>query len=163
MAHSRLSIPSVTSAKTGAGHPGSAGCPAVGPAIMTNENLTENDIDRLHYASARSGKRRALHVDKDCPDLKQASQTNSAPIMNLPRGSLCQRCGADYTLDELRDAIVADGGEDLPTDCPSCGHGSTTAGTGFWDRTPQGRPTCPNCGMIPEGFTLRTMEVPADD
>jgi hypothetical protein len=126
--------------------------------------MTDGGVERLHYASARSGKHRALHVDEDCPDLKQASETNSAPIMNLPRGSLCQRCGADYTLEELRARVAKDGGQELPRACPSCGYASTSGSTAFWQRTPRGRPTCPECGVIPDGHELRTrQEVPADD
>jgi hypothetical protein len=52
--------------------------------------------------------------------------------------------------------------DDLDDACPSCGY-AMVSNDDWWDRTPQGRPTCPECGVIPEGFELRTMEVPGDD
>jgi len=129
---------------------------------MTNESTSENSIARLHYASARSGKRRALHTNKKCPDLQQSSGIKSAPITNLPRGSLCDRCEPDKTLADLREEELDDSDEDdLPDGCPDCGYASTSGST---ERTPQGRPTCPECGVIPDGYELASrQEVPADD
>jgi hypothetical protein len=131
---------------------------------MSKNNHTQNGIARLHYASARSGKRRALHTNEECADLQQASKTNSAPITNLPRGKLCSRCEPDTTLADLRDDESMGDASGLPTQCDACGYASTSDGTAFWSRTPQGRPTCPECGVIPEGHTLESrQEVPADD
>lgn len=123
-------------------------------AMQEAELVTDGGVERLHYASARPGKHRALHVDEDCPDLKQANNTNSAPVSNLPRGSLCGRCGADEDLDELQSHDEF-GGQDLPGACPSCGYAMVSAETDrWWHRTPQGRPKCPDCGAIPPGHDL---------
>ena len=53
--------------------------------------------------------------------------------------------------------------DDLDDACPSCGY-AMVSNNDWWNRTPQGRPSCPECGVIPDGHELRTrQEVPADD
>mgnify|MGYP006293270011 CR=1 FL=1 len=44
---------------------------------------------------------------------------------------------------------------DFPDACPACGFAKIGIDPAeWWDRTPRGRPQCPDCGAIPEAFEL---------
>lgn len=90
-------------------------------------------VERLHYATASNAARRGLHVDENCPNLKEAKRTNSAPVTHPPRGQLCSRCGGDWTLDELQAQQ-----DDQPA-MPDGGRTVAGAGTPVGDYTPPQR------------------------
>jgi uncharacterized OB-fold protein len=69
---------------------------------------------------------------------------------NLTRHELSWRA-----IGALPERIVdaLDRGRELPDACPSCGY-AMVSNDDWWDETPQGRPSCPDCGAIPDGFDL---------
>lgn len=69
---------------------------------------------RLYYAAGASmSAGRALHTDSDCRYLEDAN-THSCPVNRTPRGTLCDNCEPDRSLEDLQASAttraMADGG-----------------------------------------------------
>lgn len=92
---------------------------------MTNEthedttantsNAGDHETQRLHYASnGGSGNDRGLHTDPDCRYLNAANRVHSCRLDRAPRGTLCDSCEPDRTLEDLQanaKRAIADGGD----------------------------------------------------
>jgi len=68
-------------------------------------------VDKLYYAATNSA-RRVLHPNEDCPDLKKATSVSWCSVTHPPRGTLCDRCEPDKTLEDLQPTVATDGGQE---------------------------------------------------
>jgi len=129
-------------------------------AMQDAELVTDGGVTHLHYANPRPKSERHLHVDPNCAQLTQASSTKTVQASERPTGRMCDNCAPDRTREEMLPPQP-----NLPDACEACGYAMVGVESDrWWQRTPQGRPKCPDCGAIPHGYELASrQEVPADD
>jgi len=78
--------------------------------------------ERLIYGAGTGANTRSLHISADCARLGRTDRTTSSPATHPPRGTVCDLCAPDLSMDDLGAAmqtdedeereLVTDGGED---------------------------------------------------